>query len=65
MEGELFWLFYDDVFSSWIPPNHVVIFWTFKKTAKRKFRLGKHEQRTEVERHVEVERGGVRTRRVL
>ena len=57
MEGELFWLFYDDVFSSWIPPNHVVIFWTFKKTAKHKFRLGKHEQRTEVR---EARRGRTR-----
>jgi hypothetical protein len=32
MEGELFWFFYDDVFSSWIPPNHMMVFKTFEKT---------------------------------
>ena len=35
MEGKLFWLFYDDVFSGWIPSNHVMVFGTFKKTAKK------------------------------
>ena len=31
MEGKLFWLFYDDVFSGWIPPNHVMVFWTLEE----------------------------------
>ena len=35
MEGELLWLFYDDVFSGWIPPNHVMVFRTFEKTLKK------------------------------
>lgn len=32
MEGELFWPFDDDMFASWIPPNHMMILWAFKKT---------------------------------
>ena len=36
MKGELFWLFYDDVFPSWIPPNHVMVFGTFEKTGSER-----------------------------
>ena len=32
MKSELLWLFYDDIFPGWIPPNHVVIFRTLQKT---------------------------------
>lgn len=39
MEGELFWLFYDDVFSSWIPPNHMMVFRTFKKTGAKEVKI--------------------------
>jgi hypothetical protein len=28
---ELFWPFNDDMFTSWIPANHVVVFGTLKK----------------------------------
>lgn len=35
MEGELLWLFYDDVFSSWIPPNHMMVFWTLEESVWR------------------------------
>jgi hypothetical protein len=32
MESKLFWPFYDNVLSCWIPADHVVVFWTFKET---------------------------------
>ena len=31
VKRELLWLFYDDVFSGWIPPNHVMVFWTLEE----------------------------------
>ena len=31
VKGELLWLFYDDVFSGWIPANHVMVFWTLEE----------------------------------
>jgi hypothetical protein len=34
MEGELLWLFHDDVFPSWIPPNHVMVFCPFKESVE-------------------------------
>ena len=34
MEGKLFWLFHDDVFSGRIPPNHMMVFETFEKAAR-------------------------------
>ena len=37
MKGELFWLFYDDVFSGWIPPNHMMVFWTLKEPVQKVF----------------------------
>jgi len=37
VKGELFWLFYDDVFSGWIPPNHMMIFWTLKEPMWKAF----------------------------
>jgi hypothetical protein len=35
MERKLLWSLYDDVFACRIPANHVVIFWTLQKTAKK------------------------------
>lgn len=34
MKGKLFWLFYNNVFSGWIPPNHMMVFLTFKKSVE-------------------------------
>jgi len=35
VKSELFWLFYDDVFSGWIPPNHMMVFWTLKEPVRK------------------------------
>ena len=32
VKGQLLWLFYDDIFSGWIPPNHMVVFRTLEET---------------------------------
>ena len=68
VKSKLFWLFYDDVFSGWIPPNHVVIFWTLKEPVQSILDLA----RTEDERKRKEERGQEKsnektllTRRVL
>ena len=34
MKGELLRLFYDDVLSGRIPPNHMMVLWTFKETVQ-------------------------------
>jgi hypothetical protein len=39
VKGELLWLFYDDVFSGWIPPNHMMVFRTLEETVQKSFRL--------------------------
>ena len=45
MEGELLWFFYDDVFSGWIPANHVMIFWPFKKTVVKDIQIERERGR--------------------
>ena len=32
MKSELLWSFDDDVFTCWIPANHVVVFWALEET---------------------------------
>ena len=45
MEGKLFWSLDDDVLSGGIPPDHVVVLWTFKET-ERGVRFEKRAKRT-------------------
>ena len=59
VKGELFWLFYDDVFSRWIPPNHVMVFQTLKQAARKSLR------RTEKRKRVTKGARDALTRRVL
>jgi hypothetical protein len=35
MEGKLFWSFNNNVFACGVPPNHMVVLWTFKETLQR------------------------------
>jgi hypothetical protein len=35
MKGKLLRLFYDYVLSGRIPPNHMMVLWTFKETVQR------------------------------
>jgi hypothetical protein len=41
---ELLWLFHDRLFSGWIPPNHVMIFWTFGKAAQTKVQIEREHE---------------------
>ena len=35
VKGQLLWLFYDDILPGWIPPNHMMVFWTLEETIEK------------------------------
>lgn len=40
MEGELLWTLDNDVFASWVPADHVVIFGALEETVNERVRRG-------------------------
>ena len=65
MKSKLFWLFYDDVFSCWIPPNHMVVFWTLEKPVQKVFRFSENGRRAGAKGSERSNEKTVLTRRVL